>query len=145
MNEARSTFIAFFDYNDANDESRQYLYQEFPEHYVYLQKERRWKLRQRGFAIGRMYHCNPFAGERYYLRLLLTVVRGARSFEHLRTVEGILHPTFQATCVARGLLEDDREWAECFEKASLFASGKSLRALFATSLVHGGITDAIAI
>ena len=74
MNEARSTFIAFFDYNDANDESRQYLYQEFPEHYVYLQKERRWKLRQRGFAIGRMYHCNPFAGERYYLRLLLTVV-----------------------------------------------------------------------
>ena len=145
LNEARSTLMAFSDYNDANDKSCRYLYQEFPEHYVYLQKKRQWKPRQRGFAIGRMYHYNPFAGERYYLRLLLTVIRGARSFEHLRTVEGILHPTFQATCVARGLLEDDREWAECFEKASLFASGKSLRALFATSLVHGGITDAIAI
>ena len=34
---------------------------------------------------------------------------------------------------------------ECFEKASLFASGKSLRALFATSLIHGGITDAVVI
>ena len=54
-----------------------------------------------------MYYCNPFAGERYYLRLLLTVIRGAQSFQHLRTVDGILHPTFQATCVARGLLEDD--------------------------------------
>lgn len=36
MNEARSTLMAFFDYNQANDESRQYLYQKFPEHYVYL-------------------------------------------------------------------------------------------------------------
>lgn len=80
MNGARSTLMAFFDYNDANEESRQYFYQEFPEHYVYLKKEHRWKLKQQGFAIGRMYHCNPFAGERYYLRLLFTVIRGARSF-----------------------------------------------------------------
>ena len=56
-----------------------------------------------------MYHCYPFAGENYYLRLLLIVVRGARSFEHLHMVERILHPTFHATCVAQGLLEDDRE------------------------------------
>ena len=34
---------------------------------------------------------------------------------------------------------------QCFEQASLFASGKSLRALFATSLIHGEITDAAAI
>ena len=74
MDSARSTLMAFFDYNSINKESPRYLYQEFPEHYVYLRKERRWKPRQRGFAIGRMYHCNPFAEERYYLRLLLTVV-----------------------------------------------------------------------
>ena len=145
MDSAQSTLMAFFEYNNTNEESRRYLYQEFPEHYVYLRKERRWKPRQRGFAIGRMYHCNPFAGARYYLRLLLTVVRGAKSFQDLRTVNGILHYTFQATCVARGLLEDDREWLECFGEASLFASGKSLHVLFATSLIHGGLTDAIAI
>ena len=34
---------------------------------------------------------------------------------------------------------------QCFEKASLFASRKSLRALFATLLIHGEITDAGAI
>ena len=48
--------MAFFNYNDANDKSRRYIYQEVPEHYVYLQKERQWKPRQRGFAMGRMYH-----------------------------------------------------------------------------------------
>lgn len=145
MDGARSTLMAFFEYNNTNEESRRYLYQEFPEHYVYLRKERQWKPRQKGFTIGRMYHCNPFAGERYYLRLLLTVVRGAKSFQDLRTVDGILYPTFQATCLARDLLEDDQEWIACFEEASLFASEKSLRALFATSLIYGGITDAGAI
>lgn len=32
MNEARSTLMVFFNYNQANQESRRYLYQEFPEH-----------------------------------------------------------------------------------------------------------------
>ena len=40
MNEVRSTFMAFFDHNQANDESRQYLYQKFPKHYIYLKQER---------------------------------------------------------------------------------------------------------
>ena len=39
MDSVRSTLMAFFDYNSTNKESRHYLYQEFPEHYVYLQKE----------------------------------------------------------------------------------------------------------
>ena len=107
MDSARSTLMAFFEYNNTKKESRRYFYQEFLEHYVYLRKERRWKLRQQRFAIERIYHCNPFAGERYYLRLLLTIVRGAKSFQDLCTVNGVLHSTFQATCVARGLLEDD--------------------------------------
>ena len=34
---------------------------------------------------------------------------------------------------------------QCFEEVLLFASEKSLRALFATSLIHGGITNANAI
>ena len=33
----------------------------------------------------------------------------------------------------------------CFQEASLFASEKSLRTLFATSLIHGEITDTAAI
>ena len=34
---------------------------------------------------------------------------GAMSFENLRTVDGVLGPTFKEACRLRGLLEDDRE------------------------------------
>lgn len=60
-------------------------------------------------------------------------------------VKGRLYPSFQATCVAQGLLEDYRKWSNSFEKASLFAFRKILHALFATSLVHRSISDLVAI
>jgi ABC-type maltose transport system permease subunit len=40
-----------------------------------------------------MYYVPPIAGETQFLRLLLTVVSGP---EHLRTVNGIVHPNFRA-------------------------------------------------
>jgi hypothetical protein len=88
-----------------------------------------------------MYFVPPSAGERYFLRLLLTAVRGPKSYEDLRTSEGILHPTFQAACIARGLLADDRDWVVCFKEASLWQTGKQLRVLFSTALVFGGVSD----
>jgi hypothetical protein len=57
-----------------------------------------------------MYHYSPISGEKYYLRLLLTVVRGSRSFTDLYFVEGVRYPTYQAACIARGLAENDQEW-----------------------------------
>ena len=68
--------MAWFAYNLANKDGQQYLYQQFAEHFVFHEKEKRWQRRQRGLAIGRMYHRNPMQGERFYLRLLLTVVPG---------------------------------------------------------------------
>jgi hypothetical protein len=52
----------------------------------------------------------------------------------LRTVNGRLCATFKEACFARGLLEDDREWNECLEQASLWATGVKLRSLFVTIL-----------
>ena len=83
-----TTLLAFFKYNSEKEDGRQFLYQEFPEYIVY-ERNTGWRTRKRRFAIGRMWSASPFNGERYYLRLLLTVVRGARSFEDLRTVEGV--------------------------------------------------------
>jgi len=79
------------------------------------------------------------------LRLLLTTVRGATSFEDLRTVHGELLPTFHAACVALGLLEDDREWIACFEDAAVFAGGRQLRTLFVTALLYGPVADPLAL
>ena len=71
-----------------------------------------------------MYTVHPNAGEKFYLRLLLTSVRGATSFENLRTVDRVLYPTFKEACLHRGLLEDDDEWRQCLSEAKLFKTGK---------------------
>jgi len=73
--------------------------------------------------------------------MLLTTVRGPRSFEDLCTVDGILHDTFHQACIARGLLDDDKEWIRCFTDAALFSSGRALRNLFVIALLHGSVTD----
>ncbi len=68
-----------------------------------------WTMCKRGFAIGRMYYAHPTSGEHYYLRMLLNCVKGATSYEHLRTMDGIEHNTFKDAFIAMGLLEDDNE------------------------------------
>ncbi|KAK6021271.1 hypothetical protein OSTOST_13057 [Ostertagia ostertagi] len=105
-------------------------YSQFPTMFVWKPKQRQWKLRQRGSAIGRLYYAPPSAGERYYLRMLLHTVKGATSFEDLRTVHGTHHATFKQACVARGLLEDDNEWHTVLGEAGVWQTGKKLRELF---------------
>ena len=48
----------------------------------------------------------------------------------------MLHPTFKATCVAHGLLEDDGEWKKCVEEAGDMQTGQQLCSLFVTILLH---------
>ena len=130
----KTTLMAFFKANEEYEEAHNLLYHEFPQFFVWLESSKKWKLRQRGMAIGRMHYIPPTAGERFYLRTLLTAVRGPQSFEELRTFEGTIYPTFHDACVARGLLEDDGEWNQCLEDASTMQTGKQLRSLFAVIL-----------
>ena len=142
METACSKLMAFFNYNAAHSDDSHYLYAEFPNKFVWDQKARLWQPRKNeAFAIGRLYHCHPFQGERFYLCLLLTVRQGSKSFEDLRTVEGVLHPTFRSACVALGLLQDDREWFHTFDSAIMLQSGHALRSLFAVALIHGCVAD----
>lgn len=69
--------------------------------------------------------------ERFYLRLLLLHVRGATSYEFLRTHEGVVYETFKAAASARGLLNSDDEWDKCLRDASTFQMPKELREIFA--------------
>jgi hypothetical protein len=73
-----STLMAFFKYYSEHPNAEKYLYSDFPQHFVWQKKRTpwRWTQRQRGFALGRMPFISPRAGERFYLRLLLTVVPG---------------------------------------------------------------------
>lgn len=137
----RTCLTAFFEAN-ADDGAlgplaRQYTYQEFPQHFTWKngKSEKRWAVRRQGFALGRMFFVPPNGGERFYLRTLLTVVKGPTSFKDLRTYGGVVHPTFQDACLARGLLEDDGEWRQCLSEACLMQTGSRLRQLFATLLL----------
>lgn len=94
MHQAPTMLMAHFVFNVDHPEARSHLCQDFPAHFVYVPKDRGWKTRERGFAISRIYHCNPLQGEKFYLRLLLTIVPGSTSFEDLRTVDGLVHLTF---------------------------------------------------
>jgi hypothetical protein len=55
-------------------------------------------------------------GDTFYLRVLLQT-RPARSFEQLRTVNGILYSTFQEACIALNLFSDETEAEYCFTEA----------------------------
>lgn len=135
----KTTLTAFFRAN-ANAElapiARRLTYQEFPQKFVYHERDKEWHIRKSGFALGRMYFVPPSTqDEHFYLRTLLTVVKGPTSFESLRTFYGIAYPTFREACLARGLLEDDGEWRQCLMEASFMQTGERLRDLFATLLL----------
>ena len=121
--------------NELGSEARKETYQDFPQKFVWHKDTKTWTRRQRGSSLGRMYFVPPTAGERFYLRALLTVARGPKSFRDLRTYQGIEYLTFQDACRTRGLLEDDGEWRICLSEASQIQSGTRLRFLFATMLL----------
>ena len=74
-------------------------------------------------CLGRLCLVSPKAGEQYFLRTLLTTVKGATSFEDLRTHHEVQHESSKAACVARGLYENDKELEQCLSEASVMQSG----------------------
>ena len=120
---------------DHQKDPRRYLYVEMPEHFTWDNVRYCWKPRQRFHkGIGRLVFIGPSAGDLFYLRLLLTHVRGPTSPEALRTVHGNLLPWKEA-CAALGLLDNDNEWDECLREAGPINSGHTLRSMFATILL----------
>ncbi|PWA50978.1 retrotransposon protein [Artemisia annua] len=85
---------------------------------------------------GRLVYANPYEGERYYLRLLLSHVRGPTGFEYIYKVNGVLFTTFQKATLERGLIENDDSLSHCLYEASLFQFLNALRRLFATILIY---------
>ncbi|XP_024961148.1 uncharacterized protein LOC112501684 [Cynara cardunculus var. scolymus] len=77
---------------------------------------------------------------RNILGILLNKVKGAKLFEGIRTVNGDIFPTFRCACYALGLLDDDKEYVDAIEEASLSGSGFYLRFLFATMLISNSLS-----
>uniref|UniRef100_A0ABD2WRG2 ATP-dependent DNA helicase n=1 Tax=Trichogramma kaykai TaxID=54128 RepID=A0ABD2WRG2_9HYME len=143
LNQASSTLIDYFKLNSEDPNARQYFYKDIPTVYVHKKKKVNevkttyWATRQKNFNVfGRMYTVSPTQSELFHLRLLLLHVKGATSFESLRTVDDILQPSFTAACLAMGLIEDDEEWCRAMEEATLWMMPCRLRLLFVRILIH---------
>jgi len=72
-----------------------------------------------------------------FLRTLLTKVKGAVSFEVLRTINGVVHDTFKSACIALGLYDSDDEWNACLGEVVVMQTCGQLWSLFVTILAFG--------
>ncbi|XP_060210456.1 uncharacterized protein LOC132637377 [Lycium barbarum] len=112
------------------------LYKEFPEYFVWSPTYKMWSRRKQRTAIGCIVTCHPSERKRYYHRLLLMNVRGPKSYEDLRTVNGRCYTTFREATEKKGLLHSDNNLIECMSEAVTYQMPYSLRGLFATLLVY---------
>lgn len=136
-----SVFLDWFSYNDVHSDGRDLLYSDFPSYYTHI-KRRGWHLRAKGKTIGRMPVAHPSQDEHIFLRLLLTVKRGARSYRDLYTINGVEHSSSSAACQALGLIPDESEWVEFVNQIKDTATDYSLRRTLASIIVNSSITSA---
>ena len=79
-------------------------------------------------------------GELFYLRSLL-LSRPGISWTDLQTIDGIVHPSFQAACIALGLFTDRNEAQVCMQEAvETFRTPQQLRILFVHLLTNSCIS-----
>ena len=133
---SRSMLIEFFCRNKIDENAHKLLYKEYPEQFVWNQRDKIRTPRKKKNVIGRIVAKNPVEGERYYLRLLLNHVRGPTSFEDLKNIGGVVASTFREAALLSGLLETNNSLDKCLEEASMYQMPYSLRHFFVTILIY---------
>ncbi|XP_072158483.1 uncharacterized protein [Bemisia tabaci] len=127
----KTTLTAWFELNEKDTYAHNYLYYEIPEKYIF--DNNKWVKRKNKCkkVIGRMYGVSPNDTDRFYLRMLLLHVKGAKSFSDLLQFNGTTYKTFKEVVIARGLLQDDTEWFHCLHEMENYHMPKQLREMFA--------------
>lgn len=137
-----STLMGWFSLNADDANARQYLYHDIPAHYTWKDKVWHARIYKGVQSVGRVFGVSHFNAELFALRRLLSIVKGAVSFEDLATVDGIVHDTFRSACMARGMMNGDSELeAALREMIETVVSISSIRRHFARLLVHSAPAD----
>ncbi|CDF38639.1 unnamed protein product [Chondrus crispus] len=137
----------WFKANEKYPSARHIRYHKFPRYFTWKTRTKSWTYDFSGTGanvVGRIYTVSPREGERYFLRLLLTQVPGATSFENLRNIDGEQCTSFRQACLRLGLLADDAEWKHAI-RDSFRSSFVPLSHLFATILAHCQPSDPLSL
>ena len=150
----KTMLTEFFKLNQTDEKANGLLYTEILKHYTWNETKKIFKARvkrenrdanssTKSDTIGRMASIplNAFTKEKFHLRMLLHHVRGPKSFEELRSYEGVTYGTFQEACMKRGLIEDDKEIEKALDEAYSIQFGDHFRHFFATILIHGSPSE----
>ncbi|CAN0897214.1 ATP-dependent DNA helicase PIF1 [Linum grandiflorum] len=140
----KTMLTEWFQLNTSYPSARKYTYSDIPQAFVWDKQCSQWTPRKKGFAIGRIYSIPPKSGDTFYLRLLLTKIPGALSYESLRTVNGILYPDYQKACQALGLLSTDEEWNDVMAEVSHWGMPYLIRSTIAKVRSMGQIALVVA-
>ncbi|KAL0860054.1 hypothetical protein ABMA27_010369 [Loxostege sticticalis] len=140
----QTTLLAFFQLCQIDEFAKTLLYDEVPAYYIYDKQRGMFNRRKRGtpvdsspgifkdHVLGRVYMVHP-----------LHIVRGPISFDALlKQVDDMQHPTFQAACRERGLMDDDQHWDAALNEACVSDNLRRLRHLFSVMLVFCALSDA---
>ncbi|XP_061347924.1 uncharacterized protein LOC133293370, partial [Gastrolobium bilobum] len=122
-----SIFESWMDANKKYPEGRHLTYGEYPTEFVFKEKTHEWNPRKKGFSIGRINRFSANNGEDSYLRTLLNFQRGCTSYEDLRTINGVVFPTFKDACYSLGLLVDDNEYIDAIKEANAILTEESIK------------------
>ena len=128
--------MGWFKVNQIDHEANGYTYVEFPKYYVWNRRSKEWTRRKKRVCLGRLPFAHPNSEERYYLRMLLHIVHGAKSFEDLRTTDGTTYSTFREACMTLGLVV---EWDDALNEASTWATVAQLRSMFCSLLMYNEV------
>jgi len=71
--------------------------------------------------------------------MLLTIVRGAKSFDGLRTIDRTKYATFSEACMTLGLVADNSELDDALFEASTLATGAQLWSMFYFLLMYNEV------
>lgn len=139
-----TTLTAFFALCSRDEFAQTLIYQDVPSYFTYDggifsrrikgQPVVGWPGVKEVDDIGRLYTVSPRQLECFHLRILLTHVRGPKSFQDIKTFEGHICSTYQEACRMRGLIADDEQWMKTLEESAALHLPNQMRELFAVIL-----------
>ena len=123
-------------------QSREILYRNYPKYYRYT-KKKQWKRRtnqQLEETVSSTPTLTRRNGEQYYMKLLLDRIRGPTCYRDLKVYPNNIHryfDTFKEACLARGLLENDKDIINTLTEICEYGLTSDARSTFASYLREG--------